>query len=92
MTKSNYTIFITSALCFLFLFASCDKEFNTIGTDIVGNDDFLFETVPYDIELSNKNIGPVQTNNLPVNALGIYTNSLGETTKANFVTQLELSV
>ena len=92
MTKSKYTIFITSALCFLFLFAACDKEFNTIGTDIVGNDDFLFETVPFDIELSNKNIGPVQTNNLPINALGIYTNSLGETTKANFVTQLELTV
>ena len=90
MTKSNNFIFVTAALCFLFLFASCDKEFNTIGVDIVGNDDFLFETVPFDITLTNPNFGPVQTNGLPTNVLGIYTNSLGETTAANFVTQLTL--
>lgn len=92
MLKSNSSIFVASALCFLFLFTSCDKEFNTIGVDIVGNDDFLFETASYDVTVNNNNFGPVQTNNLPTNALGIYTNSLGETTTANFVTQLELAV
>lgn len=93
MTKSNNLIFVKGALCVLFLVlcASCDKEFNTIGVDIVGNDDFLFETVPFDVTVTNSKLGPVQTNSLPINALGIYTNSLGETTTANFVTQVVLT-
>ena len=92
MAKLNNFIFVKGALCFLFLglFASCDKEFNTIGVDIVGNDDFLFETAPFDVALTTANYGPVQTDSLTTNALGIYTNSLGETTTANFVTQLFL--
>ena len=94
MTKLNIFALIKVALCFLFLslLTSCDKEFNTIGVDIVGNDNFLFETVPFDVTLDNEKFGPVQTNNLPINALGIYTNPLGETTTANFVTQLSLVV
>ena len=93
MTKLNNLILVKGALCFLFLslLTSCDKEFNTIGVDIVGNDNFLFEIVPFDVTLANKNFGPVQTNDLPINALGIYTNPLGETTAANFVTQLSLA-
>lgn len=92
MTKSYNFIFVKGTLFFLVLvlFASCDKEFNTIGVDIVGNDDFLFETVPYDVTLTNTNYGTVQTNDLLANALGIYINPLGETTTGNFVTQLAL--
>ncbi len=92
MPKLNNFIFVKVALCFLFLglLASCDKEFNTIGVDIVGNDDFLFETAPFDVALTTANYGPVQTDSLNTNALGIYTNSLGEITTANFVTQLFL--
>ena len=71
-------------------FASCDKDYNTIGSDIVGNGNFGFDSEIFEIEAHNQNTGPVQTNNLPVNLLGYYDNSVFGKTTASFVTQLQL--
>ena len=73
------------------VFVSCDKDFNEIGADFVDSDHYAFETVKYDVVAYNKNLGPVQTNNLPINPLGYYNNPVFGRTKANFVTQLELA-
>nr|WP_294938676.1 DUF4270 domain-containing protein [uncultured Flavobacterium sp.] len=72
-------------------FASCDKEFNSIGSDIVGNDYFNFTRTEQEVMAYDSITGPVQSNNLPLNALGIYKNdpTFGLTT-SHFVTQLEL--
>ena len=78
-------------LLFAFTFISCDKDFNTLGSDIVGDEHFNFEK--YNAENLNSYIkptGPVQTNNLPVNSLGIYNNPVFGTTKAHFVSQIEM--
>jgi len=75
----------------VFLFASCDKDFNGIGTDVIGDDNFEIEKSAESVLAFNQNLGPVQSNNLPVNALGIYNNSAFGTTTANFATQLELA-
>ncbi len=75
----------------LVFFVSCDKEFNEIGADFVDNDHYDFATQKYDVIAYNQNLGPVQTNNLPINSLGYYNNPVFGTTKASFVTQLELA-
>ncbi len=69
---------------------SCDKEFNEIGTDFVDNDHYSFETIKYDVKAINQPLGPVQTNNLPLNSIGFLKNNVFGNTNASFVTQLEL--
>ncbi len=74
----------------IILFVACDKDFNGIGTDIIGDDNFEITKIEPSVVAFNQNLGPVQSNNLPINALGIYNNSaFGETT-ANFATQVVL--
>ncbi|MBF6608180.1 MAG: DUF4270 domain-containing protein [Flavobacterium sp.] len=72
------------------LIISCDKDFNEIGADIIGDDHYNFELKSYDIAANTVGTGPVQSNNLPINPLGIYNNPVFGKTKAHFVTQLEL--
>jgi len=72
-------------------FIACDKDFNEIGADFVDNDHYNFATQKYDVVAYNQNLGPVQTNNLPTNALGYYNNPVFGRTTASFVTQLELA-
>lgn len=74
----------------IILFAACDQDFNGIGTDIIGDDNFEITKIEPSVVAFNQNLGPVQSNNLPINALGIYNNTaFGETT-ANFATQVVL--
>lgn len=74
----------------IILFAACDQDFNGIGTDIIGGDNFEIKQLEPSVVAFNQNLGPVQSNNLPINALGIYNNlAFGETT-ANFATQVVL--
>lgn len=71
---------------------SCDKDFNEIGADVIGDDHFDF--VKYTgatVIANNINIGAVESRNLDINPLGIYTNPAFGKTTANFVTQLELA-
>lgn len=73
-------------------FASCDKDFNELGTDIVGDNHYGFERyADATVKAYNQKIGPIASNNLPINPLGFYSNPAFGDTQANFVTQLELS-
>ncbi len=75
------------------LTVSCDKDFNTIDSDLdVDNDHFgiLLDTLSR-VVAYNQPTGPVQTTNLAVNQLGIYNNKAFGKTKASFVTQLAYS-
>ncbi len=76
------------------LLASCDKDFNEIGTDIVGGDNEHYDwdkTTDYTVKAYNQKLGPVAMHNLPINPLGIYSNPAFGTTTASFVTQLEMA-
>jgi hypothetical protein len=75
---------------FVVVFISCDKEFNEIGADLVDSDHYQFTRENFPVIAYNQSLGPVQTNNLPINALGYYNNPVFGKTKASFVTQLEL--
>ncbi len=76
----------------IIIFASCDKDFNEIGTDIVGDDHFGFDIDSLStVKAYNQKLGPIASNNLPINPLGFYSNPAFGDTQANFVTQIELS-
>ena len=88
--KSNF-LKITLLLATFFAFTSCDKDFNSLGSDLV--DDTHFDLEKYDgatVVAYLKRTGPVQSNNLSVNSLGIYKNPVFGTTTSHFVTQIEL--
>ncbi len=76
----------------LFTLVSCDKDFNSMGSDLVDDNHFTLERYEVqNLKAYSKATGPVQSNNLPINALGIYKDPYFGTTKAHFVSQLELS-
>jgi len=86
--------FIFKTIPFLFLiilFNSCDKEFNVIGEDIIGDSSFDIKKEEFQVVAYNQQLAPIQSNNMPVNALGIYDNPSFGTTTANFVTQVSLT-
>ncbi|MFN3968928.1 DUF4270 domain-containing protein [Flavobacterium sp.] len=91
MFKKSYVQKILFGLIALSLFAACDKDFNELGTDIVGDDHFGFERyTDASVKAYNQKLGPISSNNLPINPLGFYSNPAFGTTQANFVTQVEL--
>ena len=89
--KSVFRSFLLLNILFLAL-TSCDKDFNTIGADVVQDEHFSFnqytgaKVVAYNVFHND-----VQTNNLPINSLGVYDNSVFGQTLANFATQIELA-
>jgi hypothetical protein len=92
MYKKSFLQPILLGLITILFAASCDKDYNELGTDIVGDDHYGFERYSdASIVSYNQKLGPIASNNLPINPLGNYTNPAFGTTKANFVTQLEMA-
>ncbi|KGO89240.1 DUF4270 domain-containing protein [Flavobacterium suncheonense] len=89
----NKQSLLTKGLLFAvmtFSLVSCDKDFNTIGSDIVGENYFDFDKTEYEVVAENVMTGAVQSNNLELNSLGVYTNGVFGKTASHFVTQVEL--
>ena len=80
-------LFVVSVL---FLY-SCDKEYNAIGADLLGENHFDFLQYTSDVVAYNQKIGPIDATNLPINALGIYNDPAFGKTTAHFATQLNLA-
>jgi Domain of unknown function (DUF4270) len=94
MTNTNFLrkgATIVVVLFFLSFFISCDKDYNTIGSDVVGGENFNFESISPPVIAFNQKVDAVQTNNLPINQLGVYNSDVFGKTTANFVTQLSLA-
>jgi hypothetical protein len=81
-------ILLVASVVFLY---SCDKDFNVIGDDIIGDNNFDLVTYTSPVIAYNQQIFPIQSNNLTINQLGIYDNSAFGITTANFATQLTLA-
>lgn len=87
MKKSFFTVF-----AIIGLLVSCDKDYNTVGSDLIGGGNYDFEMYSVqEIKAYSKETGPVQSNNLPINALGVYNDPFFGVTKASFVSQVELT-
>ena len=81
-------ILLVVSVVFLY---SCDKDYNEIGGDLIGENNFGLEKQTYSVYAYGQKTGPIQSNNLDVNPFGIYNNpNFGETT-ANFATQLTIA-
>lgn len=88
---SFYGIVATFVLSAIFL-TSCDQDFSEIGSGIVDENHFgSAPDVSATITAYSQKIGAVQSNNLPINPLGIYKDPIFGKVKANFVTQIELA-
>ena len=87
-------ISLVKRLGLLFLvvfFASCDKDFNTIGSSIVDETYFDLEKEVFEgITAEDTVTGPVQSNNLTLNSLGIYNDPVFGVSASHFVSQVEL--
>lgn len=78
-------------ICGFFVFFSCDRDYIIVGEDLIGDNNFLLGRYYSAVKAYNQGTGAVQSNNLPINTLGIYTNTAFGTTTANFATQVELA-
>ena len=75
-----------------FALISCDKDYNSLDTDLADDSHFNLEVDSLSTVIAySKETGAVQSNNLPINALGIYNNSVFGKTTAHFVTQVSLA-
>lgn len=73
------------------LFAACDKDFSSIDSDIINNDNaahFDTNAMSFNVVTYNKKLDPVQTNNLPINLLGIYSDPVFGMTSWGVVAQI----
>lgn len=75
----------------LALIVSCDAEYSSVGSDLVGDNHFNFElNDEIDIKAYSQYTGPVQTNNMPISSFGVYNDLFFGETRSSFVTQLQL--
>lgn len=87
----NNNFFKTILLVVTALFLnSCDKDYNSIGGDLIGDNNFELSKYTSPVIAYNQKLGPIESNNLAVNALGIYNNGPFGTSTANFATELTL--
>lgn len=78
-------------LALIIAFASCEEDFNTIGVDIVGNENFASEfTDSLSVIAYSRKLLPPQTNNLPVFQLGVYNDPVYGKRTINFLSQVTL--
>jgi len=71
-------------------FIACDKDFANLDSDVVNSDiatDFTIKKDSFNIIAYSKRLGPVQSDGLGINSLGIYDDVYGRST-ASFVSQV----
>ncbi|HNQ26799.1 MAG TPA: DUF4270 domain-containing protein [Aquaticitalea sp.] len=89
MINHNRFLKYISALALLtFTFIACDKDYATVGTDIIGDNNFDNDHKIYELKAYTNRLAPVQTNGLPINYLGVYKDPTYGLTTANFVSQM----
>lgn len=90
MKKNKFALQIISFGLIALSFIACDKDFATLESDIINaqnatNFDIVSEQ--FDIITYTQALGPVQSNGLGLNTLGVYDDVYGRTT-SSFVTQV----
>lgn len=77
-------------ILFLSSFIACDKDFSTVKSDVVGenNTNFLTDSIELPIAVSNRKLDAVQINNLPSYLLGVFNDEDYGKSTASIVSQL----
>lgn len=85
--KRALNILTITTLSFL-AFVSCDKDFTSIGSDIIGGQNFEANSIKYPVVTYNQRIEPVQTNAMPNYLLGVYNDPTYGQSTASFLSQI----
>ncbi|GGW49245.1 DUF4270 domain-containing protein [Arenibacter certesii] len=72
-------------------FISCEEDFTTLGSGVVGNEPFTANKAVFDVFAYNKKVGAVRTNRIPVYQIGNFNDPIYGTTEASITTQVQLS-
>lgn len=82
---------ITALAAVIFSFTGCENDFESIGGNVIGDPNFNSDLYT-DVELTavTNDLSSVQTNNLPVNLLGVYNDPLFGSQTASILTQVRL--
>ncbi len=79
------------AICGFLFITSCDKDSNELGANIIGENNFTFENATFQVNAYNQLDNSVQSNNLPLNQLGVSQDAFFGKTTSSFVTQVSLA-
>lgn len=92
MNIKNTMLKMTTVLAVVFSFVACEDDFETVGGSVIGEPGFnadLYDEA--EISVINNALAPVQTNNLPLNLLGVYSDPVFGDQSAGIVSQVGLS-
>src|SRR5690606_32777154 len=78
------------ALITVFLIG-CDKEFSTIGSEVIGEGNYETKKATFDVIAYNRNLSSVRTDGLGHYQLGTYAHPVFGATRSSIVSQLSLS-
>lgn len=75
----------------VFIVTSCQEDFNSVGSDIIADPNFEFDLYEQaSVVAYSRRAFPVQTNNLPVYQLGVYSDPVYGITESSILSQLTL--
>ncbi|MGF1556795.1 DUF4270 domain-containing protein [Paucihalobacter sp.] len=92
--NKNLLHLIFGACLLAILFVSCETEFVSLDSDVLNNNNatnFGNNSERFNIKAYTKLLGPIQTSNLPIYSLGVYSDPFYGQTTASVVTQITSS-
>ena len=92
MNLKNTMLKITTVVAVVISFIACEDDFNTVGSNVIGEPGFNADL--YDdaiINASSYDLPPVQTNGLGLNLLGVYRDGVFGAQEASVISNLELT-
>lgn len=94
MNKIKFALKNIAVLAILLIsFIACDKDYATVGSDIIGENDFnTRSTKEFPVIAYTNPLEPIQTNNLPVNYLGAYKDPVYGLMTGSLVSQMGSSL
>jgi len=93
MKKIKFTLQNIALLTILFFgFAACDNDFANIGSSIIGNNNFVTNSEMFSVISYNQNIGPLQSNALPINLFGFNNDHIYGSYSASLVSQMSAAI
>lgn len=92
MNIKNTLLKMTTVITVVFSLVACEDDFETVGGNVIGEPGFnasLYDEA--EISATNNRLAPVQTNNLPLDLLGVFTDPVFGDQAASIVAQVSLS-
>ncbi len=80
--------FTSIFLLIIATFIGCDKDFNTIESDVIGVKNFATDHALVPITSFNKKLDSLQINNLPTTEFGVFNDPIYGQTKASIIAQV----